>query len=90
MTATAEPLLVRVAVTDNWEQVVLTLGPAETIADLKRRALARTVGRAAVPDDYVVKYRGALVLDEAVTAAVLGVPPNAPFVVLPARRRPVR
>ena len=90
MTAASEPIPVRVAVTDSWDHVVLTIGPQETIGDLKRRALTRTVGRRAAPDEYVVKYRGGLVLDESVTPAALGAPPNAAFIVLPVRRRPVR
>ena len=90
MTTAADPFPVRVTVTDAWDQVVLTLGRHETIADLKQRALARALGGTAAPGDYVVKFRGAQILDESLTAAGLGVPPNAAFVVLPARRRPVR
>ena len=41
-------------------------------------------------DDYIVKFRGALVLDESVSLGALGAGPNAPFIVLPAHRRPVR
>jgi len=47
--------------------------------------------RAALPwDEYVVKFRGAPLLDESATLAELGAGPNAPFIILPARRRPVR
>jgi len=37
-----------------------------------------------------VKFRGAAVLDESVMLRALGAVPNAPFIVLPARRQPVR
>jgi hypothetical protein len=45
-----------------------------------------------VPDEgaYVVKFRGAQALDETMTLGALGAVPNAPFIVLPARRQPVR
>jgi hypothetical protein len=78
-------------VTDAWDQVFLAVGPETTVADLKRQSLARALRRAALPADaYVVKFRGALVQDEAVTLATLGAGANAPFIVLPARRLPVR
>jgi hypothetical protein len=90
VTDAAEVRTVRVTVTDAWDQVLLTLPPEATVADLKREALARALGRPAVAEDYVVKLRGALVLDESRTPAALGAGANVPFIVLPARRRPVR
>jgi hypothetical protein len=38
----------------------------------------------------VVKFHGAGVTDESTTLSALGAGANAPFIVLPARRRPVR
>lgn len=91
MTAVEERFAVRVMVTDVWDQVVLAVAPSTTVAELKREALARALKRVAVPlGEYVVKFRGGQVLDETVTLAGLGVVPNAPFIVLPARRQPVR
>jgi hypothetical protein len=90
VTAGTDGVTVRVTVTDAWDQVVLTLPPGSTVADLKREALARALGRVPPAEEYVVKFRGALVLDESRTPAVLGAGANAPFIVLPARRRPVR
>ena len=87
---TAETLPVRVTVTDAWDQVELGLSLTATVAELKQEALSRALGRPVAPEDYLVKFRGALVLDESVTPAALGAGPNAPFIVLPARRRPVR
>lgn len=80
---------VRVMVEDAWDQVTLDLQPAATIADAKQRALALTHTRGA-PAEYVVKFRGAEVLDESRTLAEAGVPANAALIVLPRRRRPVR
>lgn len=91
MTAIADRFAVRVMVTDAWDQVFLAVGPETTVADLKRQALARALRRAPLAiDQYIVKFRGALVQDEGVTLATLGAGANAPFIVLPGRRQPVR
>jgi len=85
-----ERFAVRVMVTDVWDQVFLAVEPTTTVAELKRQALAQALKRSNLPlDDYVVKFRGAQVLDEGVTLAALGAAANAPFIVLPARRQPV-
>jgi hypothetical protein len=87
----AERFAVRVMVTDAWDQVFLAVGPETTVAELKRQALARALKQAAPSlGDYVVKFRGAAVLDESTTLGALGAGANAPFIVLPARRRAVR
>jgi len=91
VTAVADRFAVRVMVTDAWDQVFLAVGPETTIAELKRQALTRALKRAPLSaDQYIVKFRGALVSDEGVTLAKLGAGANAPFIVLPGRRRPVR
>ena len=91
MTVVGERFAVRVMVTDVWDQVFLAVEPTTTVAELKRQALAHALKRAQLrPDDYLVKFRGAQVLDETTTVAALGAGPNSPFIVLPARRQPVR
>ena len=91
MTAVGERFTVRVMVTDVWDQVTVPVEPGTTIAELKREAIGRALkgGRVRL-DEYVVKYRGAQLLDESTTLGALGAGANAPFIVLPARRRPVR
>lgn len=84
------PVPVRVTVTDTWDTVTLEAEPTLTMAELKHRALVAATGRAVLPDEYVVKYRGALVLDERETVAGLALQRGAPLIVLPARRHPVR
>lgn len=80
---------VRVTVADVWDAVPLDLAPSTSLAELKREALLRSrVQRD--PAEYVVKFRGAEMLDEAATLKDAGIPPNAPLIVLPRRRRPVR
>jgi hypothetical protein len=77
-------------VTDAWDQVFLAAGPETTVGELKRQALTRAL-KEAEPDvtQYVVKFRGASVRDDA-TLGALGAGANAPFIVLPARRQAVR
>ena len=91
MTVVGAQFPVRVMVTDVWDQVSLTVAPTTTIADLKRAALTQALKRRSMPlQDHVVKFKGAQVLDESTTLAELGAVPNSPFIVLPARRQPVR
>lgn len=80
---------VRVTVADVWDAVPLDLEPSTSLADLKREALHRARVRHD-PDEYVVKFRGAEMLDESATLRDAGIPPNAALIVLPRRRRPVR
>jgi hypothetical protein len=91
MTVAADRYAVRVMVTDAWDQVFLAVTPETTVADLKRQALTRALKRSDLPASaYVVKFRGAGVTDESTTLRALGAGANAPFIVLPARRRAVR
>lgn len=90
MTAVAAQFSVRVMVTTVWDQVSLVVDAGTRVADLKRQALAGATGRAPAAGDFVVKFRGALVLDESMTLGALGAVPNAAFIILPARRLPVR
>ncbi len=91
MTAVAERFAVRVMVTPVWDQVFLPVDAATTAAQLKRDALRAALKRSAVDESgYILKFRGAQVRDESVTLGALGAVPNAPFIVLPARRQPVR
>ena len=83
------PVPVRVMVTDNWDEVSFELPPDSPIAGLKRRALELSSVNGD-PEEYIVKYRGAQVLDESQSLAEAGVVKNAPLIVLHRRRQPVR
>lgn len=86
----AERYAVRVMVTPAWEQVSIQVDDATSVAQLKREAVRAALKTTAHAQDYIVKFRGALIQDEALTLRAIGVVPNAPFIVLPARRQPVR
>jgi hypothetical protein len=82
---------VRVMVTEAWDTVHLQVDDTTTVAQLKREALRAALKQPSLDErEYEVKFRGAAVLDESHTLRALGTVPNAPFIVLPARRLPVR
>jgi hypothetical protein len=90
VTAVGERYAVRVMVTPAWEQVPVQVDDTTTAAQLKHQALKAALKTTENEQAFVVKFRGAQVLDESTTMRALGAVPNAPFIVLPARRQPVR
>ena len=89
--ANAQRFAVRVMVTPVWDQVFLPVDAGTTVLQLKRDALRAALKCSGVDESaYILKFRGAQVLDESLTLGALGAVPNAPFIVLPARRQPVR
>ena len=85
----SDTLPVRVMVQDAWDEVRLDLPGATSLSEVKRRALEATkVVRD--PATYVLKFRGAELLDESRSLAQAGVVPNGALIVLPRRRSPVR
>lgn len=92
MSATiGERFAVRVMVMPAWDHVSLQVDGATTVGQLKREALRSALKRAPLDEqEYVVKFRGAAVLDETLTLSAVGAVPNAAFIVLTARRQPVR
>ena len=90
MTVATERYPVRVMVQPAWETVTLQVDDATTVTQLKHQALEAARQTARDEQALVVKFRGAPVLDESLTLGALGARPNVPFIVLPARRQPVR
>jgi hypothetical protein len=85
----SDTLPVRVMVQDAWDEVRLDLRSVTPLSEVKRRALEATkVVRD--PAAYVLKFRGAELLDESRSLAEAGVVPNGALIVLPKRRSPVR
>jgi len=80
----------RVTVTDTWDTVALEAEPNTSVADVKQQALRGAMGRPVTAEDYVVKFRGGLVIDERKTVGDLAIPDGAALIVLPARRHPIR
>jgi len=90
VTTALERYPVRVMVTSAWEHVPIQVDDNTTVAQLKRDALRAALKTTANEQDYIVKFRGAAILDESIAMRALGAVPNAPFIVLPGRRQPVR
>jgi hypothetical protein len=90
VTPVGERYGVRVMVTAAWETVPVQVDDRTTVAQLKHEALRAALKTTANEAAFIVKFRGAPVLDESTTLGALGAVPNAPFIVLPARRQPVR
>ncbi len=90
MSAVSAALTVRVWVPDVWDTVTIAASADWTVERLKAEALQAATGRSPDPRGYRVKFRGGLVLDEQQTLDALDAPDRAPFIVLPARRHPVR
>lgn len=82
-------LTLRVTVLDTWEEVRLAVAPDTPVGEVKRLALTRA-GVTASPDDYLVKFRGALVPENGTTVTGAGLVENAALIVLPRKRIPVR
>jgi len=83
-------MMIRVWVPEVWDHVEISGNRELTVAQLKAAALSRAVGGTRDADEYVMKYRGALITDESQTLGDLGAPDGAPMIILSARRRPVR
>jgi hypothetical protein len=90
VTDVAEGFAVRVMVTAVWSNVELRVDDSTTVLQLKREALQAALKVPVDGAEYVVKFRGALIADESLPLGRVGVVPNAPFIILPARRQPVR
>lgn len=89
MTVVGERYAVRVMVTSAWETVTVQVDDHTTVARLRHEALRTARKTTEDEESFVVKFRGAAV-DESATLGALGAVPNAPFIVLPGRRQPVR
>jgi len=83
------PIEVRVRIMDTWEEHSFRLPPDALVSDLKREALLRSRLRHA-PEEYELKYRGALVDEGQSTLAEAGVESGAAVIILPRRRRPAK
>jgi hypothetical protein len=83
-------LRMRVWVEDAWDRAEFVATTDWTVKQLKEHALRTATLANPDPASYEVKLRGILVLDETRTLRDLDVVDLAPFIVLSARRRPVR
>jgi len=83
-------LALRITVTDAWRTVEVRLPAGTAAGEAKRQALAGAGIDARRAGDYLLKFAGTPVGDEAQRLDAIGVPDGAGLVVCPRRRRPVR
>lgn len=80
---------VRVMVPDVWDEVALEVPGSMAIASLKSTALERS-GAGGSPDDFVAKFRGALLADEDRSVHEVGMVAGSSIILVRRQRRPVR
>jgi hypothetical protein len=83
-------LHIRVQVMDLWDSVRVDAPPTETIAAVKRAALAALYPHGADADALVVRLNGYEILDEAQSLSQVGVRDGSILLLVARRRRPVR
>jgi len=83
-------LPMKVWIEDVWDTILVAAALDWSVERVKEEALRTGVGLGADPAGYRVKFRGALVTDERISLADLGVPARAALAVLATARRPVR
>ena len=69
-----------------WDTVTVAADENWTVASVKEAALRDATARTVDPSEYIVKFRGAQVLDEERSLGDLGVPDRGPLIVLPHKR----
>jgi hypothetical protein len=89
MTAATLPL--RVTVLDTWEEYPFAVAATMRVSALKQAALDRAHLGNRAPGDYMVKYRGAELIENGDrTLEDSGVVPNAALIVLSRKRNPAK
>lgn len=86
----AASITLRVEMPEVWDAVRLTVTPREPLLTVKVRSLEALFPEAELHSDFVVKFRGWEILDEASPLAELGIDDGAILLVTHRRRRPVR
>jgi len=81
---------VRVWVPPVWDTITVVVDASWSVASVKEAALIGATAKSFDLDDFVVKFRGAEIFDEAQSLGDLGVPDGAPMIVLRGRRQPLR
>ena len=86
----AQGITIRVEMPEVWDTVRFLVGAREPVLTVKVRALEALFPEAELHSDFVLKFRGWEILDEASPLAELGIEDGAILLVTHRRRRPVR
>lgn len=83
-------ITVRVEMPEVWDTVRFVVAPREPLLTVKVRALEALFPEAELHNDFIVKFRGWEILDEASPVAELGIENGSILLLTHRRRRPVR
>ena len=86
----AATITLRVEMPDVWDVVRIVALPKEPVLTVKVRALEALFPEAEFHGDFVLKFRGWEILDEATPLADLGIANGAILLLTHRRRRPVK
>jgi len=86
----AAAITIRVEMPEVWDAVRLVVSPREPLLTVKVRALEALFPEAEMHGDFVMKFRGWEILDEAAPLSDLGIDNGAILLLTHRRRRPVR
>jgi hypothetical protein len=86
----ADAITIRVEMPEVWDVVRIVVLPTDSVLVVKERALEALLPDSAALDDFVVKLRGWVVLDEMASLADAGVVNGSILLLTHRRRRPVR
>jgi hypothetical protein len=85
-----DAITIRVEMPEVWDVVRIVVLPTDSVLEVKQRALAALFPDGLVIDDFVLKLRGWVVLDEMGSLADAGVQNGSILLLTHRRRRPVR
>jgi hypothetical protein len=86
----ASGITLRVEMPEVWDTVRFVVAPREPLLTLKVRALEALFPEAELHSDFVLKFRGWDILDEAAPLTDLGIENGSILLLTHRRRRPVR
>ena len=86
----AKGITIRVEMPEVWDTVRFFVGSREPVLTVKVRSLEALFPEAEIHSDFVLKFRGWDILDEASPLADLGIEDGAILLLTHRRRRPVR
>jgi hypothetical protein len=86
----ARGITIRVEMPEVWDTVRFLVAPREPLLTVKVRALEALFPEAELHSDFVLKFRGWDILDEASPIADLGIENGSILLLTHRRRRPVR
>lgn len=88
--ASAPSVTIRVEMPEVWDAVRIVVSPREPLLTVKVRALEALFPEAEMHSDFVLKFRGWEILDEAAPLSDLSIGDGAILLLTHRRRRPVR